>query len=338
MNTLQPLLNAGDEQERQQRLDELLRIHVAPIVRQVLLLRLGFSVSAQGVNEKNRDAEDLYQDALTRVIEVLNGDQQFLTTIEDFERYVRQIVSNICADFLRSKHPERARLKNALRDLLRGHRDLVSWHYEDEILCGFAAWQDNGKPALDAFDVDTKLKAFVATRFADEDVRVVPLSRVVAELFEWLGGPVQIDVLVRMLVYVRDVRQHQPESLDQDVTGGIANLRGSTRSSESDVETHELLGQLWDKVKGLTPKQRDAFALRFYDQAGRNLFTVLLAAGIVDLKDLAEGMERPEEEVARLWMLMPMDTATIVSELRTSRENIYKWRFRAIQKLKTELK
>jgi hypothetical protein len=34
---------------------------------------------------------------------------------------------------------------------------------------------------------------------------------------------------------------------------------------------------------------------------------------------------------------MPMDTATAASELRTSRENIYKWRYRAIQKLKGEL-
>jgi len=235
-NLLLPLLNAGDEQERQHRVDELLTIHVAPIVRQVLRQRLGFYVSAQGVNETNRDAEDLYQDAMTRMVEILNADQRVLTMIESFEPYVGRIVSNICVDFLRSKYPTRARFRE---------QQLESWDDQVEVSSG-----------------------------------------------------------------------------------------RTVRSAESDVETHELLGRLWHNVMRLTPKQRDAFALRFQDDNGRDLFTVLLAAGIVDWKDLAEGLGRPVVDLARLWTQMPMDTATAANELRTSRENVYKWKFRAIQTLK----
>ena len=333
-NLLLPLLNALDEQERQQRLDELLRIHVAPIIRQVLRQRLGLYVSAQGVNETDRDAEDLYQEALTRMVEVLQ-DRRVLTSIENFERYVGRVVSNICVDFLRSKYPTRARLKNALRDVFRRHADLVSWRDQNEILCGFAAWLDTGKQAVDIYDVETKLNTFLTSRFASEEVRVAPLSRIVTELFHWIGGPVQIDALVRMLAYVRDIREQQTESLD-DAEFEV-NLRSSIRSASSDMETHELLVRLWRLVKRLTPKQRDAFALRFQDDEGRNLFTVLLAAGIADWKDLTEVMGRSVADVARLWSQMPMDSATVASELRTSRDNVYKWRFRAIQKLRIEL-
>jgi RNA polymerase sigma factor (sigma-70 family) len=329
-NLLQPLLNARDEQERQQRLDALLTIQVAPIIRQVLRQRLGFYVSAQGVNENNHDAEDLYQEAMTRMVELLHGDQRSLATIENFERYVGRVVTNICIDFLRSKYPTRARLKNALRDLFRRHGDLVSWQYEDEILCGFAVWRNTGKPG----DAETKLNAFLADRFADEDVRTVPLSRVVTELFEWIGGPVQIDSLVRMLAHIRDVREQQIESWDDEIE---VNIRRSTRSVESYIENHELLGRVWQIVKRLTPKQRDAFVLRFQDHNGRDLFTVLRTAGLVDWKDLAEGMGRSVADVTRLRKQMPMDSATAASELRTSRENVYKWRYRAIQKLKAEL-
>jgi RNA polymerase sigma factor (sigma-70 family) len=332
---LLPLLNAVDEQELQQRVEELLVIHVRPIIRQMLQQRLGLYVNAQGVNATNHDAEDLYQEAMARMVEVLHADRRLLTTIENFEGYVGRIVTNICVDFLRSKHPTRARLRDALQYVLRRHADLVSWQYDDELLCGFAAWRNTRKRAVDVSDIDTRLNAFLAARFADEDVRVARLSRVVRELFEWIGGPVEIDVLVRMLAYVRDIREQQTESLDD------ADFENSLRShiglAESDVETHELLGQLWRIVRRLTPKQRDAFALRFCDQDGRNLFTVLLAAGIVDWKDLAEGMGRSAADVARLWKQMPMDSATVARELRTSRDNVYKWRFRALQKLKAEL-
>ena len=337
-NLLLSLLNAQDEQERQKRLDELLTIHVAPIIRQVLRQRLRLYVSAQGVNESNHDAEDLYQEAMTRVIQALHADQRSLATIENFDRYVGRVASNICVDFLRSKYPKRARLKDALRDVFRRHTDLVSWRYQNEILCGVAAWRNTERRAVSAYDVDTKLGTFLSTCFADEDVMAIPLSRIVAELFDWIGGPVQIDVLVTMVAYVLDIEEHRIESFDDRAADEFeVNFRGSTRSTALDIETNEVLGRLWHIVKQLPPKQRDAFALRFQDHDGRDLFTVLLAAGIVDWKDLAEGLERSAVDLARLWRRMPMDSATAASELNTSRKNVYKWRFRAIRKLKAEL-
>lgn len=329
------LLDSQDEQERRECRDQLLTIHVGPIVRQVLRQRLGFYVSAQGVNENNHDAEDLYQEAMTRMVELLHADARSLTTIENFQGYVVRIVSHICVDFLRSKHPERARLADAVRDVFRRNKDLASWQHENEILCGFAIWRNAAKRDIDASDVEIKLNTFLADRFADEDVSVVPLSRTVAELFDWIGGPVQFDDLVRMLAHVLRIKNQQIESLDDHIGAEFVS-HTDTRSTESYVETNDLLRRLWRIVKGLPPKQRDAYALRFDDQDGRNLFTVLLSAGIVDWNDLAEGMGRPVEEVARLWRQMPMDSATAASELSTSRENIYKWRFRALQKLKAE--
>ena len=216
-----------------------------------------------------------------------------LRAFENFEGYVGRVVSNLCVDFLRSKYPARARLKDALRDVFRRHGDLVSWQHEDEILCGFAAWRDTGKPAISGYDVEAKMNAFLAARFADQDVRAVPLSSVVAELFDWIGGAIQIDVLVRMLAYIRDIREQEIASWDDHVAAEFElDSRRRTRSVEPDIETNEVLRRLWRIVKHLPPKQRDAFALRFHDDAGRDLFTVLLAAGIVDWKELAEGLGR----------------------------------------------
>jgi DNA-directed RNA polymerase specialized sigma24 family protein len=224
---------------------------------------------------------------------------------------------------------------------LKRHKDLVSWEHDGEILCGFASWRNTGKSVFSdqpLQDLETKLDSFQSVHFADEDIRLAPLSQIVAELFYWIGGPVEIDVLVRMIAYLLDIQDEQIESLD-DLSPGRwdASFVSSTRSSESHVEVNELLARLWRAVIQLPAEQRDAFALSFEDEAGQDLFTVLRAAEIVNWDQLAQGMGRSIQEVTRLRMGMPMDGATVADELRASRENVYKWRFRAIRRLRTEL-
>jgi RNA polymerase sigma factor (sigma-70 family) len=342
-NLLLPYLHAGNESEREQHLDELLTVRAAPIVRQILRRRLGFYVSSRGINENNQDAEDLYQEAMTRIVQVLHELQapSSGTDIENYERYVARVASNICIDFLRAKSPARTRLKDSLRDLFRRHKDLVSWEYENEILCGFAVWRNSGKTAFSeqaSRDIEAKSESFQVARFADEDVRTAPLPQIAAELFDWIGGPIEIDVLVRMMASLLDVRERPLESIDDLVTPAWeAHFAGSAPSSESALQAKELLEQLWGAIKRLPSEQRDAFCLGFEDQTGQDLFSALLGAGLVTLKEMAKGLSRSVEEVARLRMLVPMDSAAVAAELNASRDNVYKWRFRAVQRLKAEL-
>lgn len=342
-NLFLPYLSAKNEPERQHRLDELLRVRAAPIVRQILRRKLGFYVSSQGINEHNQDAEDLYQEAMMRILQVLHELQTgaVTTDIENYEHYVARVASNICIDFLRAKSPARTRLKDSLRDLFRRHKDLVSWEYENEILCGFAVWRNTGKTAFSeqaSRDIEAKSESFQLARFADEDVRTAPLPQIAAELFDWIGGPVEIDVLVRIMASLLDVRERPLESLDDLVTSPWeTHFAGSAPSSESALQAKELLKRLWGALIRLPSEQRDAFCLGFEDQAGQDLFSALLGAGVVTFKDLAKGLDRSVEEVARLRMLVPMDSAAVAAELNASRDNVYKWRFRAVQRLKAEL-
>ena len=338
-NVLVPFLNAVDDRERQQHLNELLTLRAAPLIRNVLLRRLGFYVSAQGVNEKNHDAEDLYQEALTRVVQGLNELPSSSTDIENFELYISRLTSNLCIDFLRSKSPARTRLKYRLRDLLSRHKDFVTWKYEGELLCGFAPWRNTGKGVFSDQGLETRLDSFHSLHFPDEDIRLAPVSQVIAELFNWIGGPVEIDLLVRMMAYLLDIKDQQPESLDYPFPArSHAHLVANPQSDESHVEANELLTRLWRAVTHLPAEQRDSFVFGFEDEAGQDLFTVLLAAEIVNWDEIARGMGRSVQEVVRLRLAMPMDSARVGDELRATRENVYKWRFRAIRRLKTELR
>jgi RNA polymerase sigma factor (sigma-70 family) len=341
-NVLVPYLTARDEQDRQQHLDELVTVRAAPVIRQVLRRRLAFYVSAQGVNGNNQDAEDLYQESMTRVVQVLHQlDSASGIEIDNFDLYVSRIASNTCTDFLRAKSPARTCLKDGLRHLLKRHKDLVSWEHDGETLCGFATWRNTGKSAFSDQpwqDVETKLESFQSLHFSDEVVRFAPVSQIAAELFYWIGGPVELDVLVRMIAYLRDIQDEQLESLDDPSPAKWdAYFISSTRSGESHVKVNELLMRLWQAVIQLPAEQRDAFALSFEDEAGEDLFTMLRAAEIVNWDEIGQGMGLSVQEVVRLRARMPMDGASVAAELKASRENVYKWRFRAIRRLKTEL-
>jgi RNA polymerase sigma factor (sigma-70 family) len=334
-NLLVPYLNSIDDRERERHLDELLTQRVAPLVRRVLRRRLGLYVSAKGVNENNKDAEDIYQEALTRVVQTLDQrpESASITNIKNFDHYVSRIVSNICIDYLRAKSPVRTRLKDNLRDLLRRHKDFAWWDCDGERLCGFESWQGNGRSSFSSqspYVIESRLESFQATRFTDEDIKQAPVLQVVAELFDWIGGPIEVDVLVRMIAILLDIKDQPRQSLDQQTELTV-------ESSELGLEADELLRQLWVAVTELPIAHRLAFAFGFEDHAGQDLFTALLAAGVVNLAELAKGMERSVQEVARLRLLMPMDGASAAAELNTSREKIYKWRFLALQGLKNKL-
>lgn len=339
---LVPYLTARDDREREQHLDELLTLCAAPIVRRVLLRRLGFFVSAQGVNENNQDAEDLYQEAMTRVVqELTQRPSSTAADIENFELYVARLAGNVCIDFLRAKSPARTRLKYNLRDLLKRHKDLAAWHQHGELLCGFEAWRHTEKsPFSDSSydDIEEKLHTFQLLHFPGEDVRLAPVSQIIAELFNWIGAPVDIDVLVRLVASLLDIKDQPIESLDDPVSSESPFHVLDTRSGESHVEANELLARLWRAVIHLPREQRDAFAFGFEDETGQDLFTALIAAEVATWDELAQGMSRSVAEVVRLRLRMPMDSAGLADELGTSRENVYKWRFRAIRRLKTELR
>ncbi len=340
---LLPYLQATEETERQRHLDELLLVYSAPVVRQALRRKLGFYVTQLGINPHNQDAEDLYQEIMTKILQMLHdlGTSTTKTDIENLRQYVAGIASNACNDVLRTKSPARARLKNNLRFILSQHRDLVVWKIGEETVCGFRTWRDSNKrssPETRLVNIEERLATFQSTRFPRENLKQVPLTKILAELFQWMDGPIELDVVVNIIASLLEVKDYPVESVDdarlEDIETRIAH---STLSSSSRLEEQALLRRLWQELKELSSDQRDVFCFGFEDSSGRDLFTVLLEAEIVNFEQLARELGRSTETIVRLWSKMPMDDEAIAHELKTTRPQVYKWRFRGLRRLQKGL-
>ncbi len=341
-NLLLPYLTATDESERQRYLDELLVVYAAPVVRNNLRQKLGFHVNQVGVNPYNPDAEDLFHEIITKVIELLtNLPVSTSAQIENFEQYVGRIATNTCLDYIRAKSPARTRLKYSLRELLSRRSEFVSWKSGDRLFCGLAAWDEKREPITShrLVEVEAQLPIFRATGFVGEDIRQMPLAKVVAELLRWANKPIEIDQLVNLTAILLDIKDRPAESLDDEARRYLeARITDTTLMSDPRLDFAKLLRSLWQAAQALPEKQRDTFCLGFADEHGEDLFTLLFETGIATLSQLAEQLGRSLEELMRLWTAMPMDVAAIAVELNGTRAQVWKWRFDALRRLEKQLR
>lgn len=339
---LLPYLNATSDSEREEHLDELILFRAAPLVRRILRRRLGLHVSDQGTNRDNHEAEDLYQETLTKIVQTVRTLRSSPSNeIEDFRGYVASITNNACVDFLRAKSPTKYRLKHSIRDVFNRHQDFRTWKVDDEIVGGFAVWYGTERLPASSRQVrefETDLETFRAARFPKEDVHQVPLTRIVAEVLQWIDRPIRIDDLADVVGLLLRVRDRPSETISFDETlVQESGLGVNAIAAESELAAKELLARVWRILGGMTPSQRDTYCFSFEDASGVDLFSLLLETEIASLRQIAEVLGRSVPEIIRLRSLMPMDYAAIGAQLGAPRSLVTQWRFRAIQRLRKEL-
>lgn len=341
-NLLLPYLTATEESERQEHLDELLVVYVAPVVRHTLRHKLGFHVNQLGVNPYNPDAEDLYHETIAKIIELLTTLQVTpKTQIENFEQYVGRIATNACLDYMRAKSPARTRLKYSIREVLNRRSEFILWKSGDRFLCGLADWSEQREPISSQrlAEVEAQLPIFRANGLGRDDTRHVQLARVVAELLRWANDPIEIDELVNLTAILLEIKDRPAESLDDEARAYLeARIRDTTLMSDPGLDFTKLLRGLWQAAADLPEKQRDTFCLGFEDEHGEDFFTLLFERDVVTPSQLAPRLGRSLEDLMRLWAAMPMDVAAIAIELNGTRAQVWKWRFDALRHLEKELR
>jgi hypothetical protein len=354
----QSLLGSKNEVERARLFDELIRAQTAPLVRKILRQSLGFYLNLDGRSANNPEAEELYNRILRRLEQRLRDllAEPEQHPIDDYRQCVINIATGECEDFLRAKSGSRAHLKNNLRGMIRRHSEFKVWEGDDgRLLCGFATWEGR-RISIASSERLAQLKAnpesFKSKRFTYKSLQKAPYPKFVAELFQWLGDPIGFEDLVELIPLFRQINDRPAEPIglakkDQELQPADPAPPASDRPEKpqaggdlekpqtgAGLEKKMSLKQLWEELKQLPPESRLILCLSPVGEECDDLWDLLLAADVVTLAELADGLEIPLEQITEIWLRAPVNSRTLADYLGATTSQVNKWRFQAVKHLR----
>jgi DNA-directed RNA polymerase specialized sigma24 family protein len=275
-----------------------------------------------------RDAEDVAASVVLGVLSRLRSLRRAPgeAAIADFASYVAATAANACRDLVRSRHPERYRLKGRIRYVLTHQPGLAAWPHGGETWCGFAVWQDTPRRAMPA----------ALDRLRHE--RSIPvhgeaLPDTLARVFDHAGGAIELDELVDSVAQrlgIQDVRLVEADEAD---AVAAAPLDGplATRDERAAVQ------RLWSEIVCLPPRQRTALLLNLRDADGHDATTLFPATGTASLREIAAALEMEAQRLAELWPRLPLPDAEIATLLGLTRQQVINLRKCARERLARRL-
>lgn len=134
---------------------------------------------------------------------------------------------------------------------------------------------------------------------------VAKLNETLAAIFNYLGGPVEYEELVKTVAALLHIKDRVIESVDADPDGGGFELADKDADVAWRVEKRIFLQRLWEEVRQLPRRQRVALLLNLRDAEGRGCLALFPATGIATLRQLGECLELSAEKLAEIWNELP---------------------------------
>src|SRR5262245_47876561 len=191
---LEQFASEPDEERAASILSTLMTEHVMPVVDSVVATApVGWALEAAW------DREDLKSEVVVKLLGRLK-EYRAEPGREPLERllsYVAVSAYNVCHSYLRSKYPERSRLKNSIRYVLKHQTGLAIWEAGARVwLCGLATWRGRKTAPLPAgrlAGLSDRVARPGGPGGADQQRRnPAPLVRAI---FELTGAPLEFDDL-----------------------------------------------------------------------------------------------------------------------------------------------
>lgn len=337
---LRPFLRGG-EREAQQHLDRLAK-ELQPVLRGVIARKL------QPVPGGAETVEDLVGEATLLVLSRLrelreNGAVEPVTSLRGFAAVT---ASRVCDSHFRRRFPLRHRLRNRVLYLLGGHGNQTGFALwttpAGARACGYRQWEgrEPGDAARRRRLVDRPQRVVEEALPREDPVRMNP-GELLAALFDWVGGPVELDELVRSLAELWGVRDPTPVTAgpaDDDRPEPYLEAADPRVRVAEQAEQRAFLQAVWEEVEQLPPRQATALLLNLRDAEGKGVLGLLPVFGIAGIRRMAEVMEMAPERLAELWSELPLEDAVIAELLQCTRQQVINLRKVARERLKRRLR
>jgi RNA polymerase sigma factor (sigma-70 family) len=324
---LLPYLEAADQSQAEVSLAGLISDVAEPVIRAILRkkLRAHFNSDSQGVEDQ--EAEDVRSNALVGLIARLRQLKQSPrdNPISNFKSYVAVITYHACYEHFRQKYPQRHGLKNRLRYLLTHNDGLAIWEGADrELVCGLASWKEMGAGGASA----------QAAAPGKAEWEKNPTKFLIA-IFQRAGAPVELDELVSLVAQAAGIKDGV-ENLDCGGRHvGSASEPAEARQDDfaGELDRRVYLERLWQQIRELPVRQRAALLLNLKDSQGGPIISLFPLTGIATIRDIADVLEIPAKEFARLWNELPMGDSAIAERLGLTRQQVINLRKSARERL-----
>ena len=302
---------AGIDADR--ALARLLEEVALPVINRIV--RGKFGKGSGGV-----DAEDITSETRLQLIRYLQGLRERTladgeTPAVNFPAYAATVTYTVWASYLRRRYPGRAMLLNRLRYLLEnraGPQGFVLWQSSGgERLAGFTVWRKEeraAEPTPRRHWLLTDAQAAAADAF--EGVNRVPtdLAALTAGLLAWLGGPLELRELTRVLAELLGLAE--PDGLpSEDAEDAGYSAPDPAPSPHETLRWKEYLGWLWREVMGLPLGQRTAFLCH------SSLLREMELCGLTSIRAAASALEIQPEKMAKIWSRLPLNDLDIAALL-----------------------
>lgn len=340
---LLPFLDARGKEAEDSSLSELIE-DAQPVIKGIIRNKLKVTLSASDGRLENQEALEIESDVLAELVAELN---QLKTgrdekTINNFRHFAAVITFHACSKYLRRKNPERGQLKDRLRYLLRNRPHFSLWQTDaGRWLCGLHEWQGQTAQAASDSQLSALLHSSHKELQSRSDNGEQPvLDELLAALLKRSGRPVEFDELVNAFAELQGIKSlSQQRSVDEDESETeLARMADPRLSAQAEAEQKFYLQKLWAEIHELPIRQRVALLFNLRDAQGRGMISMFPLTGIANMQQIAEALEMPLHEFARVWNDLPWEDAMIASHLNVTRQQVVNLRKCARERLARRMK
>jgi len=296
---------------------------VRPVMEGVIRGRLAGTVAAI-------DREELFSEAvllLIRRLQEVKAEPQ-RHPIANFSGYAAVTTFNVIYTHFRRIHPERQRLRNRIRHVVRMSARYGVWESQaGQFLCGLGTWAGivTAESSEAALDQVPPLPLQPVVGWNDAITRP-QITRTLDHLFEHTGKPVELERLVEKVAeLLRLPILAAPVAATERVD--------ESPSVESSLVARSALGEVWREIGLLMPKQRIALLLSLRDGNGSAITSLLVLLRITTLEGLAESVGMTPVELAGIWDQLPLPDMVIAERLGLTRPQVINARKSARERL-----
>jgi len=325
---------------------------VDPVVSSIVRNKFHVSLSKLDGGRENQRALDVVQNIFLELTKAMDNHGE---DIRDVKSYAAKVSYTECAKALGGG--PRGRLKNKIRYFLENESGFAVWEgIEGDLHCGYAGWAAREAAPAASVNALTADPSNVMAKISSNAVKDLDSMKardwrnLMEGIFEFLGGPVELDDVLAIACSLFKVKDLPPEAPE----------RSHIPRPDVDLHNKDTMRRLWRilqhlgkhrwlmafllNLPGMTKEARGEIEV-FEEVASRGEIGRLLGLTETEYKFLRERMAQlpadpgsPEGRLEMLWPHLPLEDISIAAAMQCQKQQVTNLRQVALQKIAKRLK